>query len=327
MTEGNDSKYIHQLKTALSLDPGSKLFLSFAEELRKHDHPEDAILTLQDGLKKRPDYAAAHLTLGRWYMYMDMMPEAARELKLVPYESPFALYAHKRLDLLNLKSEYAWESVPEPALTLPESATAEEDIVYMPETVSDVVISEGPYRETTLSEIPQIEITGPAAAPGFRSVREGIEEAGKYLSDGLNRAMEIYDELLLVFPGDPVVLRKKEELTAVMRMLGQDREAIVRRLDLFLSAVHAGFGQVGNERDIVLGRLNSFLERVQLRFYAAGNKKTVLERLKKFSESLHAHFPAKAEQHDTVNRMQSFSDAVKAHFAEVSVLSTPALPA
>ena len=78
MNTKEDSLYIKRLKERLRQSPDSKVFLSLAEELRKKDRIEDAITVLIDGVKKNPDFIAARLTLGRWYLLTDMLSEAKK---------------------------------------------------------------------------------------------------------------------------------------------------------------------------------------------------------------------------------------------------------
>lgn len=342
-----DNKYIKQLKDRLRHEPGAKLFLSFAEELRKHDLPDDAVLTLLDGLKKNPGYAAARLTLVRWYMHMDMIPEARQELALVNEVSPLALYAHKRLGLLNRRTgditgaveEYkkALEIFPDdrdslealqslesemPELRLPETEGAYAEDFGPLEIIADDVVAEGaqsgdledlglslptmPAAEEAETPVPFFEEAAPVSAvqgdetpwetpaiwtvPEFNSLAEGLAEAEKCLSEGLDRTMRIYDALLASFPGDVTVLGKKKELAAVIRMLGKDKAAAAERLNRLLNAVRTGFSPVKNEPEVVLKRLNSFMERVQLRFRVSGDKKTVLENLNRFSDAIRSRF-------------------------------------
>jgi tetratricopeptide (TPR) repeat protein len=96
-----DSIYIKRLKERLRQNHDSKVFLSLAEELRKKDRMDEAIAVLIDGIKRHPDFIAARLTLGRWYLFSDMLSEAQKEYSEVIKQSPDNIFARKGLDEAN----------------------------------------------------------------------------------------------------------------------------------------------------------------------------------------------------------------------------------
>lgn len=97
MNTKEDSLYIKRLKERLRQRPDSKVFLSLAEELRKMERIEDAITVLIDGVKRNPDFVAARLTLGRWYLLSDMLPEAEKEFSEIIKRSPDNIFARRGL--------------------------------------------------------------------------------------------------------------------------------------------------------------------------------------------------------------------------------------
>ncbi len=97
MNTKEDSLYIKRLKERLRQKPDSKVFLSFAEELRKKDRIEDAITVLIDGVKKNPDFIAARLTLARWYLSSDMSSEAKKEFSEIIERTPDNIFARRGL--------------------------------------------------------------------------------------------------------------------------------------------------------------------------------------------------------------------------------------
>ncbi len=96
-----DSIYIKRLKERLRQNRDSKVFLSLAEELRKQDRMDEAIAVLIDGIKRHPDFIAARLTLGRWYLLSNMLSEAKKEYTKVIKQSPDNIFARKGLDEIN----------------------------------------------------------------------------------------------------------------------------------------------------------------------------------------------------------------------------------
>jgi predicted Zn-dependent protease len=96
-----DSTYIKRLKERLRQNPDTKLFLSLAEEMRKRDKMDEAIAILVDGIKRNPDFVAARLTLGRWYLSCNMFSEAKKEFLEVLAKSPQNIHVRERLAEVN----------------------------------------------------------------------------------------------------------------------------------------------------------------------------------------------------------------------------------
>ncbi|MGD0281029.1 MAG: hypothetical protein ABSB95_01550 [Dissulfurispiraceae bacterium] len=169
-----DSAFILRLKDRLEQDPGSKLFLSLAEELRKRDRVEEAVALLVDGISRRPDFPAAQLTLGRWYL---SLAEANKELVI-------------------------FSEVPEAATVSP---------------------------EPPLSHRPEPDLSKLVEA-------EGLIARGHYAP-----AMELYRGMLTNSPGDRRILQRQEELAALIKFLGKNKEGIIKRLNKFLEAIKIHF--------------------------------------------------------------------------------------
>lgn len=109
-----DSIYIKRLKERLRQNPDSKVFLSLAEELRKKDMMDEAIAVLIGGIKKNPDFIAARLTIGRWYLFSNMLSEAQKEFSEVIKQSPNNIFARKWLDETNRRLGIVEEVIPMP---------------------------------------------------------------------------------------------------------------------------------------------------------------------------------------------------------------------
>ncbi len=124
-----DSAYIKRLKERLRQKPDSKLFLSLAEELRRRDRIDEAIAALLEGIKKNPEFITAHLTLGRWYLSSDMLPEAKKEFIEAAEKSPDNIFARKGLAEIYKRMGEEESAVEESGLLgEPEIATMEAPI-------------------------------------------------------------------------------------------------------------------------------------------------------------------------------------------------------
>jgi len=88
---------IRDLERRLDLDPGSRLFVSLAEEYRKVGRIKDALSSLQKGLLAHPGYVAAQVALGRVYMEARQNTDAIATFTKVLQSDPGNLVAAKSL--------------------------------------------------------------------------------------------------------------------------------------------------------------------------------------------------------------------------------------
>ncbi|HKN18501.1 MAG TPA: tetratricopeptide repeat protein, partial [Dissulfurispiraceae bacterium] len=70
---------------------------SLAEELRKRDKGDEAVELLIDGIGKNPDFLAARLRLGRWYLQGNKFAEALEQFAAVLERAPDNNFARKGL--------------------------------------------------------------------------------------------------------------------------------------------------------------------------------------------------------------------------------------
>jgi len=88
---------IRDLERRLDLDPGSRLFVSLAEEYRKLGRFKQALSALQKGLLAHPGYIAAQVALGRVYVEVNQSTDAIATFTKVLVADPGNLVASKSL--------------------------------------------------------------------------------------------------------------------------------------------------------------------------------------------------------------------------------------
>ncbi|HKN19609.1 MAG TPA: hypothetical protein VJW95_07415, partial [Dissulfurispiraceae bacterium] len=57
------------------------------------------------------------------------------------------------------------------------------------------------------------------------------------------QAMELYKEMLMDNPGNMRILQRKEELAALLRFLGKDKDSVIKRLNDLLEAIKTQFAK------------------------------------------------------------------------------------
>ena len=97
MPEQTAEARIRDLERRLDLDPGSRLFVSLAEEYRKVGRVKDALSALQKGLLAHPGYVAAQVALGRVYVEANLNTDAIATFTKVLASDPGNLVAAKSL--------------------------------------------------------------------------------------------------------------------------------------------------------------------------------------------------------------------------------------
>ena len=93
---------IRDLERRLDLDPGSRLFVSLAEEYRKVGRIRDCLSALQKGLLAHPGYIAAQVALGRAYLEANQATESIATFTKVLVADPANLVAAKSLADIHL---------------------------------------------------------------------------------------------------------------------------------------------------------------------------------------------------------------------------------
>ncbi|HEY3203448.1 MAG TPA: tetratricopeptide repeat protein [Thermoanaerobaculia bacterium] len=97
MAESTAEARIRDLERRLDMDPGSRLFVSLAEEYRKLGRVREALSALQKGLLAHPSYVAAQVALGRAYLEANQTTDAIATFTKVLVADPGNLVASKSL--------------------------------------------------------------------------------------------------------------------------------------------------------------------------------------------------------------------------------------
>jgi len=148
-------------------------------------------------------------------------------------------------------------------VTLPKAAISEEDMELWRthlETVEEVdlkseegeeevepigveeLLEEEPISFEDILKEPEAAVRGePVEEPVFPAKpisRQSVDDADKWISQGkYGEAMSIYRTILSGDPGNKQALQRVEELRALLKLLGKDKEELIKTLEGFLEAI------------------------------------------------------------------------------------------
>lgn len=201
----DDSAFIRRLRNRLRQKPGSRLFLSLAEEFMKRDMLEEAVALLADGSRQDPDFIAAKLTLGRWYLGNSRFREAAAQFSDVLKRDPGNYFARKGLAVANS------------GLGIP---------VEFPEAPAPMPVQSGPVFREVARELAEVErlIAYGHYGSAMKLYQEMLAE-----NPGDNLILQRKEELAALIKFSET---KKD-----------GRQSVIKQLNGFLEAVKVHFAQ------------------------------------------------------------------------------------
>lgn len=92
-----DNPRLLELRRRVQADPASIVFAQLAEECRRAGANDEAVAICRAGLKYRPDYFSARVTLGRALIELGQLNDAETELNIVLKAAPDNLAASRAL--------------------------------------------------------------------------------------------------------------------------------------------------------------------------------------------------------------------------------------
>jgi tetratricopeptide (TPR) repeat protein len=261
---------IERLKEKVNSDPNSKLFILLAEEYKNAGMLDEAVNVLTGGIEKQPEYMSARVSLGKIYLERGMLDEAKAEFEKVVHTIPENLYAHKKLAEIYTalgKSDSAVEEFKEvlklnplDEWALTNLADREEGYQFEPEAQTMEKVEEKPaigIEGEKPSEIFISEQDMDAAGKTQSAPLLSLADADAYILQGnYIAAIDIYKELLLIEPYNMQMMQRIEELKALLKLLGGDKEALITRLDSLKNS---------DDSEALIARLNSLLNGIKKR--------------------------------------------------------------
>lgn len=217
---------IEALKEKMGRDPFSRAFLQLAEEYRREGQYAEAVRVCQEGLARHPTYHTARILLGRTYLEAGDLEEARRSLSEVLELAPENHLAAKLLAEVQRKmgdTKGAAETYRAMLSHYPGDREVEILLQDLVKSGTDVpgptpgppaVTGVQPARRDVAPAIPSVV---PAVGDFPEEGPDALQTntlAELYLRQGLvERALEVYREMLRVDPGNARAGRRLKELT------------------------------------------------------------------------------------------------------------------
>ncbi len=204
-------KDLERYLKSYSQDPKSRVFVPLGETYRKMGKLDEAIGILEEGLKAHPNYASAHLTLGKCYADKNENLKAVEEFKSTIKFAPDNIMAYKLMsyEYKKLGDENSLTDTYQRLVTI--SPTDEDAIDFLsskglmkkPEPPVEPTTYDIPLGENRSQPVPPVEKKQPAVSDQPQDIHapKSLEFytmtlAEIYLKQGLKKeALEIYEVL------------------------------------------------------------------------------------------------------------------------------------
>jgi tetratricopeptide (TPR) repeat protein len=196
------SPEIEQLSEKLQADPKSRIFAQLADAYRKSDLLDEAIDTAKRGLENHPNYAIAHLILGRCYLAKGMYALAREEFELTIKNDIQNLVGYKLLGETYEKQNMYPEALKYYQMVLDlEPADAE---------LSEKIASLKSLKQPETQAEAATDQPEPAATPAAEVVEAAPSEAAPTEP--------------IIAPSEPVIEAAVQEMPAMPEVLLADEE-------------------------------------------------------------------------------------------------------
>jgi tetratricopeptide (TPR) repeat protein len=203
---------------------------------------------------------SARVSLGKIYLDLGLLDEAKAEFEKVVQTIPENLFAHRKLAeihrilgdrgkateeyrtvlQLNPMDEWALQNLEDIEKELQDSPRISGDLRQESDEFSEATIStQGTISQKTGSTFIDEEFKADKESQeSFSHSLPTIDDADHLIShDNYIDAIKIYKKIITVDPTNIQVKQRMEELKALLKVTGKDREILIERLGLFLSSI------------------------------------------------------------------------------------------
>ena len=197
---------ISELKKKLEDSPDSLIFISLADAYRKHGELEEAYRVCKKGLEKHSSNASAHIVLGRIFMEQSKIQEAIHEFDKILESDPENMMAHSLLGSVYVKKGDYQAAIDEYQKILSLNPDDEEIQVFLKKAIEQAAAVQKSDPEDKQRPIPTEK------KPSDSSSTASLTIADLYMKqDHVDKAIEVYEELLVKDPQNSLVRQKLAE--------------------------------------------------------------------------------------------------------------------
>lgn len=201
---------ISDLKKKLEENPEPSVFVSLADAYRKEGSLDEARKVCLQGIEKNPGHWNAHFVLGRIYQEQSKSREGVAEFKKVLEIDPENLMAHSFLGALFMKLEDYKAAIDEYQAVLTINPDDEEAQELLKTAIEKAASTP---KEKTVPKENKEEKNQQKTDHGMAS----ITMAELYFKQGhLEKALEVYEEILRKDPNHSAARQKVSELKAAV---------------------------------------------------------------------------------------------------------------
>jgi len=195
---------IKELSKKLAQQPDSMVFVQLADAYRRAGDLEQSVQVCLKGLERHPTYTTARAVLGRNYLDLGKLDEAASEFRQIEVADPENIMAHRMLGQIYLeKGQYA-EAIARQQRVLaldPDDTTAQE------------LLQEALKQAKQHESVPKAQQAPAAAAAPQSDQLQTLKVADIYIKKGaFDEAAEVLQEVLSADPSNALAQQKLKEV-------------------------------------------------------------------------------------------------------------------
>lgn len=246
----NSLKDLESVAVSRLADEGQAAAADAGVGLKMPEEPAD-VLTYNEQISEEVSGEAADVQVEQSEEDLNAFKEslfgnkgpADEEIEVETVQEEAVVEPVQDLTFEDLAEEVSQEDIPAPAAT---AAEFEQDFSF------DDVAEEGAQEEVSVVETTAAEIAEKAEIGDFMEgltemetaapqpgAAEGLDAADSFVSEGnFSGAMGIYRKHLSMDPNNKTVLQRVDELRALLKLLGKDKEVLIAKLDAFLQGIN-----------------------------------------------------------------------------------------
>lgn len=246
----NSLKDLESVAVSRLADEGQAAAADAGVGLKMPEEPAD-VLTYNEQISEEVSGEAADVQVEQSEEDLNAFKEslfgnkgpADEEIEVETVQEEAVVEPVQDLTFEDLAEEVSQEDIPAPAAT---AAEFEQGFSF------DDVAEEGEQEEVSVEETTAAEVAETAEIGDFMEgltemetaapqpgAAEGLDAADSFVSEGnFSGAMGIYRKHLSLDPNNKTVLQRVDELRALLKLLGKDKEVLIAKLDAFLQGIN-----------------------------------------------------------------------------------------